>query len=130
MTECQGAASTGAANMIPVSAAGGKPATEHLPPFVESFSVQNPDPADTRLIFDVVEKFFTATKLFHSQFEMYESKVAAYAADRGLERTALRLNSNEIAGLFGRLAFDCPFEHPRCVCREIRSDGQRRVCLR
>jgi len=62
--------------------------------------VHTPDPAATRLIFDVVEKFFTATKLFRSQFEMYESKVAAYAEERGLERTELRLNSNEIAGLF------------------------------
>lgn len=86
--------------MIPVTAPGGKVPTEPVSPFVESFAVQTPDPADTRLIFDVVEKFFTATKLFHSQFEMYESKVAAYAADRGLERTELRLNSNEIAGLF------------------------------
>ncbi len=100
VTVCQGAASTGATNMIPVTAPGGKVPTRRAPPFVESHLVQTPDPADTRLIFDVVEKFFTATKLFHSQFDRYESKVAEIVEERGLDRTELRLNSNEIASLF------------------------------
>ncbi|MHC5019827.1 MAG: hypothetical protein ACYTGX_06885 [Planctomycetota bacterium] len=58
------------------------------------------NPTETRLIFDVVEKFFTAATLFHSQFEMYESKVAAYVQERGLARTELRLTSSEVASLF------------------------------
>lgn len=86
--------------MISVTAPGGKVPTEAPPPFVELPLVQTPNPAATRLIFDVVEKFFTATKLFHSQFEAYESKVAAYAKASGLARSELRLNSNEIASLF------------------------------
>ncbi len=57
------------------------------------------DPRQTRLIFDVVEKFFRAKRLFLKQFEGYERKVLAYAAERQVERQHLKLTSEEVATL-------------------------------
>ncbi|MCI0342586.1 MAG: hypothetical protein L0216_15835 [Planctomycetales bacterium] len=58
-----------------------------------------PDPRQTRLIFDVVEKFFRAKRLFLRQFEGYERKVLAYAAERQTDRRHLKLTSEEVATL-------------------------------
>jgi len=66
----------------------------------ESRAADRPDPRTTRLIFDVVERYFHATRHFQSQFTNYETRVLEYARQRGLDRTQLRLNAQELATLF------------------------------
>lgn len=59
-----------------------------------------PDPRSTRLVYDVVEKFFTAAKLFGVQYSNYESRVLNYSESRGTDRTQLRLSALELSTLF------------------------------
>ena len=54
---------------------------------------------DSRLIYDVCERFFTAARLFQSQYEHYEARVLEYARTRGVDRRQLRLDSREVASL-------------------------------
>ena len=63
-------------------------------------SLETPDPRTTRLIFDVIERFFTAARLFGGQFTNYETRVLDYAEKRGMDRSELRLNAGELSTLF------------------------------